>query len=192
MERVEEYAVQIFLRMGESEFVAFFGLIVLGFILSAIFNKKGVQLRRAPFFAYINMLGFFGAASGIIWLYWPQALLGGFIWALLLLNFIIYLGIGYIGGKITMARSLDGFGTRKIAVISFVPILNLLLLFKRSKSGISPAHVSAVPLLNGGMGIITGLFFLILSVSFNSYLELEMTRINEDFQNYIENNQPFR
>jgi hypothetical protein len=134
-------------------------------------------LQRAPYFAYIGLLFFIANGSQIVWLGSFPAMTDGFLWAFMLVDVIVGISIGYALAVIAMARSRDGFGHARRAVLAFLPIANLWLLGIPSKKDVSANRALALPPLRGAFGVLTGFFFIIVGAFMGVFIQAETNRM---------------
>lgn len=85
---------------------------------------------------------------------------GGYLWVLMAVSVLAPVVGGFFLGRFAMSRSRDAFETGKWAFLCFIPLLAFLLFLARTRHENSPNRVPAIPLLSGGLGVITGFVFL--------------------------------
>jgi len=104
---------------------------------------------------------------------------GGYLWTLVAVNVITSLIIGYFAGIIAMARSRDAFGHGRNAFLAFIPLANFVLLLKVSKNEISAYRIPTIPLMTGGLGVLTGFFLIAAASVLTATLEMQVNKIVE-------------
>jgi uncharacterized membrane protein YhaH (DUF805 family) len=133
-------------------------------------------MLRAPYFALSNLLFLFSAAVQLVWLNSIAAMHGGYLWLLMLMEFIAGLAVGFGYGAVAMARSRDAFGSSWQAVLAFIPIANFWLLLSSSKNPSSSNRRPTSWLVSGGVGVIFGFILLFAGAAILSYARIETER----------------
>ncbi len=105
-----------------------------------------------------------------------QALVGGFFWVVALLEMIASLIAGFFLARIATARSRDAYGHGRMAALAFIPIANFLLLLTPSKNGASANRAPTIPLLTGGMGVLSGFVLLGAGIGLSIYAQIDGMR----------------
>ena len=117
--------------------------IVFGFI-----KKVDFRLQRGTYFLNSAFIIFLASiASGIYFLSF-DAILNGYLFAIVLLDIIIWAVVAYLFLVIAKARSNDAYGHSRYAVLSFIPLANLWLVFVPSKDEFAPKNIDFSPLIN--------------------------------------------
>jgi hypothetical protein len=147
------------------------GLLVFGAIIAAIVTWSKMEIARAPYFAYSGLIGFAVSAAQIVWVQGIPAMAGGYLWVLMVVSLAAFIVGGFFFGRIAIARSRDCYGSKRMAILAFIPIANLLLLLKPSRIPVSANRVQTIPLLSGGFGVLTGFMLLAASVGVTAYIE---------------------
>ncbi len=127
-----------------------YGLLILGAIIAGIVNKSKDELARAPYFAYSALIYLLVSAVQIVWLQSLPAIIGGYLWVLMVVSMAASVIGGFFACKIAMARSRDAYGHGRMAALAFIPLANLWLLVKPSKTALSANRAPTIPLLTGG------------------------------------------
>lgn len=153
LERIAEH--YIYLSQDELRGLGFLFFIVGG-ILSRIAGKADVKLKRTPYFAYSCLIFLLLSAAQLIWVQSVPAITGGYLWLLMTIDIGASVVGGFFYGKVAMARSLDAYGGRGMAVLGFIPLLNLLLLFKPSQHANLGIPASTIRVLTGNWGVLIG------------------------------------
>lgn len=149
------------------------GVFIAGVLLGFVFRGRKARLMRAPHFAYlsITLLGFVLAQA--VWLLWQPASTFGFLWLLVLVDLGASAVAGFILARTAISRSRDAFGHGWWAPLSFIPALNLVLLFKRSKPGVDGEQAGGA--LMGREGVFIGFLALAGAVFANIVIPQEVT-----------------
>lgn len=179
---LEDIALQYVNQTEDDIRLISYGLVILGALIAGMTTRGKAELQRAPYFAYSALLLFGGAALQFVWLGSLSAMAGGYLWALASIEVISTVLIGYAFGVIAMARSRDAFGHGRYAALAFIPLANFVLLLKQSRNDLSVSRIPTIPLLTGGLGVVSGLVVLIASVAFSVLLEREINRSIEQAQ----------
>lgn len=98
----------------------------------------------------------------------------------MLVDVVIGLGFGYGYGVIAMARSMDAYGHARKAFLAFVPFANFLLLLTPSKNAVSANRAATIPLLTGGVGVLTGFVLFIAGLVISTFIKVEIKRMIEN------------
>ncbi len=142
------------------------GVALVGFA-AAFFVRANARSRlaRAPYFALSMLLYLCASVMSCLWLFSYRAALTGTLWTIYAAAFVFALGAGYVLGVLAIARSRDAFGSQGYGILSFIPVLNLILFFKGPNTQAAPAAVE-IPVLRvfrGGIGIALGVLLLCAS-----------------------------
>jgi hypothetical protein len=125
--------------------------VVCGGILGAlILPRRDFNLTRSHYFLQIAVATFVLGCVQLAWLAYLPALRMGASGLLLLSDLGTNLAYGVYILHIARARSRDGWGDDAAAILAYVPLLNLILLFKPSRapqSGASNALVGVALLV---------------------------------------------
>ncbi len=154
-----------------------YGLLILGAIIAGIVNKSKDELARAPYFAYSALIYLLVSAVQIVWLQSLPAIIGGYLWVLMVVSMAASVIGGFFACKIAMARSRDAYGHGRMAALAFIPLANLWLLVKPSKTALSANRAPTIPLLTGGLGVLSGFSMLVAAVVVTVFIEQEADRI---------------
>lgn len=173
---LEDVALQYVSQSEDDLRLISYGLVILGALSAAMTIRGKAELQRAPYFACSALLLFGGAALQFAWLGSLSAMAGGYLWALVSIDVISAVLIGYAFGVIALARSRDAFGHARYAALAFIPLANFVLLLKQSRNDLSASRIPTIPLLTGGLGVVSGLVALIASVALSVFLEWEIDR----------------
>lgn len=180
---LEEIAIQYVSQSEDILRLLSYGVTIAGAVIAAIFHKSQSELRRAPYFAYSGLLFFIVAAGQLVWLGSIPAITGGYLWVFMALDVAIGLTVGYGFGVIAMARSRDAYGHARMAVLAFIPLANFWLLLTPSKNEMSANRAPTIPLLTGGIGVLTGILLLGAGIALSSYITVESNRIAMEAEN---------
>lgn len=154
-----------------------YGLVILGGIIGGLSNRSLVELRRAPYFALSSFV-FLGVTTATFtgMAFIVQALAGGLFWTIVGLEMLALAAGGFFIARIAAARSRDAYGHARMAALAFVPLANLWLLLDRSKSELSVNRTPTIPLLTGGLGVLSGFVLLGAGIGLSSYAQVEGQR----------------
>jgi hypothetical protein len=144
---------------------------LLGFIVALVLSRGKGELLRAPYFALSGLLYLFGSVLVSLWLLTLQAAALGIVWVLISVIFLCIGALGYFYGVLALGRSRDAFGHGRYAFLAFIPFANLYLLSKPSKNELSGNRIPTIPLLSGGLGVLSGFVMLIAGVAFTVWFE---------------------
>lgn len=153
----------------------FFGFMVVGGIVAGFFSRSKTKIPRTLYFAYSSFLFLCISAFSFIWLLTIPALTGGYLWLLLFINGVLFIIYGYFYGVIAMARSRDAYGNAKQAFLAFIPLANLILLFKASQNKLATSPT--ITILTGAKGILVGFLAIFAGSALSVFLEREMASL---------------
>ena len=120
------------LLLDEFQIVALAGgLAIAGGGLGALFLKVRIPLRRVGYLWFLAGLNLARAIAQMGWLYLPPATEAGFFSALLIGLYGSFLLFGVGVYYASAARSNDICGRARMAWMGFVPLVNLVLVFRR-------------------------------------------------------------
>ncbi|MBV1897710.1 MAG: hypothetical protein KUG70_14710 [Rhodobacteraceae bacterium] len=173
---LEDIAVQYVNLPEESIRAISYGLVILGAVVAGISRNDNGALRRVPYFAYSGLLYLVSAASQMIWLESFSAMVDGYLWIFFSVDVVVALVVGYFFGVIAMARSRDAYGHGRLAALAFIPLANFWLLLTPSKNEMNADRTPTIPLLTGGMGVVSGFVMLAVGIGIGSYVGVEMNR----------------
>lgn len=168
---IEELAIQyVSMSEGTTQLI-YYGLAAVGGIVAAIVVKSKTEIARAPFFAYYWLIIFLFSCVQVIWLLSINAMAGGYLWVLITISFAASIASGFFIYQLGMARSYDAFGNARSAFLAFIPILGLVLLCTRTKEEATTNRILTIPLVSGGLGVLTGFVLFAASVGVNAYIK---------------------
>ncbi len=154
-----------FMAMPDTERWAInYGLFLFGAIVAAFVKHRRRVMRRQQYFAFMALLVLAVVAIQAIWFFVLEARVGGYLWVLAAINVVSMLLFGWYSYRLAKARSLDIIGNENHAVFAVLPVLNLLLFFRKSKSDVSAVQSDTPPPQIGGPGGVTGFTALIAAV----------------------------
>ena len=153
-----------------------YGLVIIGAIIAGYFTKSKSEIARAPYFAFGALLFLAVAGVQFVWLESVSAIAGGYLWVLMTVDLLSSLALGFFTCQIAMARSRDAYGDARNAVLAFIPVANLFLLFKPSKRTQTINPVPTIPLLTGGLGVFIGFVMFAAAFALIGYLRVEIER----------------
>jgi hypothetical protein len=176
---LEDFAIR-FASQSEDRFQAIvYGCIALGAVLAALATRSKAELARAPFFSYSALVGFCMVAINIIWLSPDAAVTGGYLSLFVATSIGSWIVAGFFHCRFAMARSRDAFGHAGGAILAFIPILNLWLMLKPSMKEMSVNRAPTIPIVSGGIGVLTGFVLVAATMGVSFYIE-EQARIKEE------------
>ena len=169
----EDLAIRFVVNAGDSFGPIGYGLLVAGAIVAAIAVRSKAEIARAPYFAYSTVIAFAVSAVQIVWLLTTPAVTGGYLSLLVAVWFAALIVGGYFFCDIAMSRSRDAYGHARMGFLAFIPIANFWLLLTPSKNKMSANRAPTIPLLTGGLGVLTGVLVLAATAGVNVYLETQ-------------------
>ena len=176
---LEDLALQ-YVDLSDSTFKAFnIGILLLGGVAGAITNKSRLELARAPYLVYLALILLFVTATQFVWLGAFAAMAGGYLWGIATVSIISFAVAGVFLGRIAIARSRSAFGHAGMAILAFIPLLNLVLLFKSPMKEVSVDRVPTSPLFTGGLGVLSGLAIVIAGTGLHAFLEFKVEQAAE-------------
>lgn len=179
---LEELAIH-FVSMSEGTIqLIHYVLAVVGGCVAAIVVKSKAEIARAPFFAYSWLIIFLFSCVQVIWLLSITAMAGGYLWVLMAISLAASIASGYFIYRLGMTRSYDAFGNARSAFLAFIPLLGLVLLFTRSKDEASTNRTPTIPLVSGGLGILTGFVLFAATIGVNVYIKEQVRNIEPQAQ----------
>ena len=170
---LEDLPVKFVVEAGDSFGLVGYGLFVAGAIVAAINVRSEAEIARASYFAYTAITVFAVSAVQIVWLLTAQAMTGGYLSLIVAVWFAAYVVGGYFFCGFAMARSRDAYGHPRMGFLAFIPIANFWLLLTSSKNKMSANRAPTIPLLSGGLGVLTGLVVMAATAGLNVYLEAQ-------------------
>ena len=188
---IEDLSFQFLIQGDDAHFGIGFVLLVVGAIIAAIVTRSKVEISRGPYFVYWTLIFFALQAVQIIWFQVVAAIAGGYLWMLMLISLVSCIATGYFHCRIAMARSRDAHGHGRMAFLAFIPFANFWLLLTPSKKAISANRAPTIPLLSGGLGVLTGFVLLAagigvgvyISIGFGVYIDVQSRMMDTQTQN---------
>jgi len=110
--------------------------ILIGGGIHYLTSKSSAPITRSMYFFSFGVLFLASALEGLIWLAAPSAIVADALFIIVLVEFATFVLFGYLFGFVATGRSKDAYGTTGKWWYGFLPLINLVLLFKPS---ISPA-----------------------------------------------------
>mgnify|MGYP005852828347 CR=1 FL=1 len=179
---LEEIAYE-YVNLSEGSLGALgYGLTILGAVIAGGTNRSNAELARAPYFAFSALILFLMSAIQVVWLQSLPAIAGGYLWVLMAINIMAAIISGFFFGKIAIARSRDAYGHGWMAVLAFIPLANLWLLQESSKNAVSTNRVPTIPLMTGGLGVLSGFVMLVMAVVVGVIIEEDTRRLANNAQ----------
>lgn len=138
------------------------GVFVAGFLLALRIQRHSLwSLRRVPYFVAVSGILVLQSVMPVAWVGFSIASEDGGLWLLVASILLGTTVLGYLYGVISHARSLDGFGHGRSALLALVPVANLLLFFKAPSEDKKP--VSVFRMATNVAGVVLGFSLLALS-----------------------------
>ncbi|MFQ6548224.1 hypothetical protein AADZ90_009720 [Aestuariibius sp. 2305UL40-4] len=156
------------LGLGEAGLSAVaFSVLLVGSIFGVSAGSEENRLRRAPYFAWYGFLSLFISIAFLPFVFMIDAVVGRFVWFLLILTGAWLVVAGILLGHTGAARARDIGWNRWTALFALVPFLCLVLLMKGSSDRDRPdPHMLA-----GIPGALIGFVLFMMSFSAVPYLE---------------------
>lgn len=158
-----------------------YGLVILGGIIGGLACRSTTEIRRAHYFALSGLIFLsvavvtFGGMAFIV-----QSLAGGFFWVVVAAEMLASVAGGFFLARIAADRSRDAYGHGRAAALAFIPFANFWLLLTPSKHEISANRAPAIPLLTGGLGVLSGFVMLGAGIGLSAYAQVDgMRRVEE-------------
>lgn len=150
-----------------------YALIVVGGAIGGIFHRSELEMQRGTYFAFTGCLFLAAALSQLIWIGSVESLIKGTLWVLMSIDLATSLVLGYLLAVIAMARSRDATENARSAFAAFIPLANLWLMLKPSKS-LSGSPNRYQSFLSGGTAVLVGIVALAASTLVTKYAEREI------------------
>jgi hypothetical protein len=131
------------------------GSILAGATLAALTTSSKSEIQRGSYLALISLVTLGIAVTQLAWLWGTQAMAAGYLWTLMSLDLLASFAAGIALCRLAMARARDATGRPGYALLAFIPIANLFLVFGRSAKSESPNRKPLPALLRGFPGLIT-------------------------------------
>lgn len=159
---------------------------LISWVISVISAGIGVslithrfRLRRAPYFFLYAFEIFLLSFTSLVFIDMPSAMQSGG----LALRAAMYLGalvpIGFVGGVLSAARALDGYGNRERWILAYIPIANILFLLKKSQEAGKPGVLSKVV---AAVLVVLGFLFMAAGHNISKSVETYATKAASDPQ----------
>jgi uncharacterized membrane protein YhaH (DUF805 family) len=177
---IEELAYQYASLSEANPQLVSLAIAAVGAVIAAFVTRSTSELRRAPYFAVSGLLFLlFAIVSMFTSAFIVQAIVGEMFWVIITLEVLATAVFGFFLGRIAMARSRDAYGHGRAAVLAFIPFANFWLLLTPSKTEVSANRVPTIPLLTGGLGVLSGFVMLAGGIALNAYSQVEAQRAVE-------------
>ncbi len=138
------------------------GVFIAGFLLALGIQRHSLwSLRRVPYFVAVSGILVLQSVMPVVWVGVSIASEDGGLGLLVASILLGTMVLGYLYGAISLARSLDGFGYGRSALLALVPVANLVLFFKAPSEDKKPASV--LRMATNVLGIVLGFGLLALS-----------------------------
>ncbi len=174
---LEELA-QVFITLDENLVYAVnAGLVLSGFVVALIVRSKAKgELERAPYFVFTALLVLLNGLFAFIWVLLPQALEFGLVRVLVSAAVLRDVILGYYFGVLALARSRNAFGTGGRAFLALIPVANLVLFLKPSRTVGSDNRVAPIPIVSGRLGVAVGCAMVAAIVASGTLLDRAIER----------------
>lgn len=127
-------------------------------------------MQRSTYFLNTALVALAATIGQLIWLQSIDAMASGYLIVLVVLDILIWFAAGYFYVLIAKARSNDGYGHARFAVLAFIPLANLWLLFKPSQTSYAPK----LPWYLSGVGAVM-LAFVVSGVARGAGVAIEQS-----------------
>jgi hypothetical protein len=161
---MEDWAIAFYSLRTEQQAALNMIFFIVGGILFSSTMKGSWEIERSPFFVYSAIIISLSYLPGVItWLTYAQALRSEATWLIVLQTAVIMVLCGYSLALVASARSRNAVGSNWMAVLAFIPVANLWLLFAPPRSDDSPALLRPPRLMRGEVGVILAIALIIAS-----------------------------
>lgn len=109
-----------------------YGLFFLGAAIAGYFHQSNRATHRGMYVFWLGLIFLLVNLGQVVWLSSPAAIAGGYLWVFLYVDITSRMVAGYATTVVAKARSRDAFGNARSAILAFIPLLNLWLLFAPS------------------------------------------------------------
>lgn len=132
--------------------------LLAGSAINYLANKPSAPVPRSVYFFASGAVFLAASVEGLIWLAAPTAIAADKLFLVVLAEIGGLAVFGYLFGFAATGRSIDAYGTPGKWWLAFVPLANLILLFKPSenKSEKGPGKAQAVALVIGAFAMLAG------------------------------------
>jgi hypothetical protein len=154
-----------------------YGLVILGGIIGGLTDRSIAEFSRAPYFALLGLIFFsvsFVSVFSMVFI--VSAIINGFFWVIVAVELLVMVAGGFFVARVATARSRDAYGHGGMAALAFIPIANFWLVLTSSKRAVSANRVPTIPLLSGGLGVLTGFVLLAAGIGITAYSQVEGMR----------------
>lgn len=158
-----------------------YGLVILGGIIGGLTYRSTTEIRRAHYFALSGLIFLsvavvtFGGMAFIV-----QSLVSGFFWVVVAAEMLASVVGGFFLARIAADRSYDAYGHGRAAALAFIPFANFWLLLTPSKHEMSANRAPAIPLMTGGLGVLSGFVMLGAGIGLSAYAQVDGIRRVEE------------
>jgi hypothetical protein len=179
---LEDLALQYYSEVSEDGMrLIGYGLAILGAVIGGLTYRSTTEIRRAHYFALSGLIFLcvavvmFGGMALIV-----QALVGGYFWVVVAAEMLATVAGGFFFARIAADRSRDAYGHGRMAALAFIPLANFWLLLTPSKTENSANRAPTIPLLTGGLGVLSGFVLLGAGIGLSAYAQVDgMRRVEE-------------
>lgn len=176
---LEAIAIQFVSQSEDTLKAAAYGLVVVGAVIAALATRSNAEIARTPYFAYSAIILFAVSVAQIVWLQSLSAMMGGYLWLLMLVSIAASLIGGFSLCRIAMARSRDAYGHGRSAFLAFIPIANFWLLLTPTRNAVSANRTPTIPLFSGGLGVLTGFVLLVAASSVTAFIDMQAREMEQ-------------
>ncbi|MCB4917113.1 hypothetical protein LAV78_01055 [Brucella intermedia] len=111
-----------------------FVCLLAGCAINYLTNRSAAPMARSSYFFATAALVLASSVEGLIWLAAPSAIASGKLVLVVLVELSALTALGYFFGFAATGRSVDAYGTTGKWWLAFIPLINLILLFKPSQN----------------------------------------------------------
>ena len=108
-----------------AKIAAIYGLLVVGAAVYSYTGRPDLRLSRVPYLAILAAVFLLFTFGKHAWLGASYAIAEGRLWIPFLAQVGVLIVAGFVLAFIGTARSLDATGKRKLAVLAFIPLVNI-------------------------------------------------------------------
>jgi len=150
---LENLAAQFFFLSGFDQWAGRAVVLCLGGLVAVWTWPERGEMTRIPYLACLGLIALFVAAALTVWLASLRAMVYGALWMPLAFETVAMLVAGYALAVTSAARARDAFDAALFGVMGFLPVINLVLVLRRSEPRADTGPRPPVPALNGRAGL---------------------------------------
>jgi hypothetical protein len=176
---IEELAVELVSDPQISR-LAPYAVLLVGFLIALGRRQKSVwTLRRLLYFVYFTLIILAYRLIAFLHLAANGANEHGLVWLMLCAEVFSFAAIGYLLGVISHGRSVSAFGHGRHAWMGIVPLVNLVLFFKKAIEPSGPRNAQYIIGVAAGIAIGLSILFLTFKITQEAnQLSISSTSIN--------------